>query len=72
MRMRRKRILVHLGLEHELYEIPEKWDGYKDLPVFKKVMECNNGCIGANNTNDLKKGYILQKILHVIWKLNHG
>lgn len=50
-----KEILVHLGLEHELYEIPEKWDGYKDLPVFKKVMECNNGCIGANNTNDLKK-----------------
>lgn len=50
-----KEILAHLGLEHELYEIPENWDGYKDLPVFKKVMECNNGCIGANNTNDLKK-----------------
>ena len=48
-------ILKYLGLEHELYEIPEEWDGYKDLPVFKKVMECNNGCIGANNTNDLKK-----------------
>ena len=38
-----KEILAHLGLEHELYEIPENWDGYKDLPVFKKVMECNNG-----------------------------
>lgn len=50
-----KDILAHLGLEHELYEIPEEWDGYKDLSVFKKVMECNNGCIGANNTNDLKK-----------------
>lgn len=48
-------ILKHLGLKHELYEIPEEWDGYKDLSVFKKVMECNNGCIGANNTNDLKK-----------------
>ena len=31
-----KEILAHLGLEHELYEIPENWDGYKDLPVFKK------------------------------------
>lgn len=50
-----KEILAHLGLEHELYEIPEEWEEYKDLPAFKKVMECNNGCIGANNTNDLKK-----------------
>lgn len=50
-----KEILEHLGLNHELYEIPEEWDGYKDLPIFKKVMECNNGCIGANNFNDLKK-----------------
>lgn len=50
-----KDILAHLGLEHELYQIPEEWDGYEGLPAFKKVMECNNGCIGANNTNDLKK-----------------
>lgn len=50
-----KDILAHLGLEHELYQIPEEWDGYEELPAFKKVMECNNGCIGANNTNDLKK-----------------
>ena len=55
-----KEILAHLGLEHELYEIPENWDGYKDLPVFKKVMECNNGCIGANNTNDLKTLWMRQ------------
>ncbi len=50
-----KDILAHLGLEHELYQIPEEWEGYESLPAFKKVMECNNGCIGANNTNDLKK-----------------
>ncbi len=50
-----KDILAHLGLEHELYQIPEEWAGYERLPAFKKVMECNNGCIGANNTNDLKK-----------------
>lgn len=48
-------ILTHLGLEHELFEIPEQWDGYQYLPEFKLVMECNNGCIGANNANDLKK-----------------
>ena len=48
-------ILKHLELEHELYEIPDEWEGYQDLSIFKKVMECNNGCIGANNTNDLKK-----------------
>ncbi|MDO4189514.1 MAG: hypothetical protein Q4D29_11045 [Lachnospiraceae bacterium] len=48
-------ILAHLGLEHELYEIPEEWDEYKNLDAFKKVMECNNGCIGANNENDARK-----------------
>lgn len=54
-------ILAHLGLKHELYEIPETWDGYVDLPAFKKVMECNNGCIGENNANDLRKRlYFLQ------------
>lgn len=48
-------ILESLGLKHELYKIPDEWDGYKDLETFKKVMECNNGCIGANNSNDLRK-----------------
>ena len=50
-----REILAHLGLKHELFEIPEQWDGYQYLPEFKLVMECNNGCIGANNANDLKK-----------------
>lgn len=48
-------ILKHLGLEHELFQIPDEWDGYRDLAAFKLVMECNNGCIGENNANDLKK-----------------
>lgn len=48
-------ILKSLGLEHELYKIPENWDGYKDLDIFEKIMECNAGCIGKNNRNDLKK-----------------
>jgi len=50
-----KQICDHLDLEHELYEIPEEWDGYKNIDVFKKIMECNAGCIGENNYNDLKK-----------------
>lgn len=50
-----QKICKYLGLKHELYEIPEEWDGYKYLDVFKKVMECNAGCIGENNMNDLKK-----------------
>lgn len=48
-------ILKSLGLKHELYRIPENWKGYEDLDVFEKIMECNAGCIGKNNRNDLKK-----------------
>ena len=50
-----KDILKSLGLEHELYRIPDEWDGYKDIDLFEKIMECNAGCIGKNNRNDLKK-----------------
>lgn len=56
-----KDILSYLDLQHELYEIPEESKEYCNIETFKKVMECNNGCIGANNTNDLKKRlYFLQ------------
>ena len=48
-------ILKLLGLQHELYQIPEDWEGYRNLEVFEKIMECNAGCIGKNNRNDLKK-----------------
>lgn len=48
-------ILKSLGLQHELYQIPEDWEGYRNLEVFEKIMECNAGCIGKNNRNDLKK-----------------
>lgn len=50
-----EKICSYLGLRHELYRIPDEWEGYEHLDVFKKVMECNAGCIGENNTNDLKK-----------------
>ncbi len=50
-----KKICDHLGLTHELYTIPEESEDYADLDAFQKVMECNHGCIGHNNRNDLKK-----------------
>lgn len=56
-----KRICNHLGLAHELYQIPDEWEGYEHLDVFKKVMECNAGCIGENNMNDLKKRLYFSK-----------
>ena len=48
-------ILKHLDLEHELYQIPDDYDDYKYLKEFDMLMQCNNGCIGTNNSNDLKK-----------------
>lgn len=48
-------ILGALGLKHELYQIPDEWEGYQDIDIFKKIMECNAGCIGKNNWNDVKK-----------------
>lgn len=48
-------ILKSLSLNHELIRIPEEWEGYSDIDVFKKILECNAGCIGANNSNDVKK-----------------
>ena len=50
-----KKILGSMNLEHELYEIPDEYGGYEDLESFEKVMECNAGCIGHNNLNDVKK-----------------
>lgn len=48
-------ILKHLGLKHELYKIPKEYEDYKYLEEFDILMQCNNGCIGKNNKNDLEK-----------------
>ena len=48
-------ILGHLGLNHTIIEIPAESEDYEGLEVFRKVLQCNNGCIGANNDNDVKK-----------------
>lgn len=48
-------ILKSLGLKHEIIQIPDEWEGYQDIDAFEKILECNAGCIGKNNRNDLKK-----------------
>lgn len=56
-----KDILKHLGLEHEIFEIPEEYEEYNNIEAFKKVMQCNAGCIGENNLNDVKKRLYFSK-----------
>lgn len=48
-------ICAGLELPHTIYEIPREDGVYPDLEAFRKVMECNAGCIGANNANDVRK-----------------
>lgn len=50
-----KDICNSLGLDHKIYTIPEDCELYRDLPIFKAILECNAGCIGENNPNDAKK-----------------
>ena len=38
-----------------MYQIPDEWEGYQDIDIFEKITECNAGCIGKNNWNDVKK-----------------
>lgn len=48
-------ICGQLELPHTIYEIPREDSVYPDLEAFRKVMECNAGCIGSNNANDVRK-----------------
>lgn len=48
-------ICAQLDLPHSIYEIPREDGVYPDLEVFRKIMECNAGCIGKNNANDVRK-----------------
>ena len=50
-----QKILAHLGLKHTIHKIPDNCNEYEGIEIFKKVMQCNNGCIGENNLNDIKK-----------------
>ncbi len=48
-------ICRHLGLEHEVYSIPDKNEELHDTEVFAAILEYNAGCIGKSNPNDVRK-----------------
>lgn len=50
-----KNICEHIGVPHEIYEIPEEPEDAKELDTFRIIMECNSGCVGHNNKNDVRK-----------------
>ena len=55
-------ICQRLDLKHEIYVIPPSNSELKDVDAFAAVLECNAGCIGKNNPNDVRKRlYFIQK-----------
>lgn len=44
-----------IGLEHKIYNISNNDADYKDIEIYRKILECNVGCIGPNNRNDVRK-----------------
>ena len=48
-------ICEKLGLKHSIYIIPDKMEDDRRTEIFAKVLECNSGCIGKNNANDVRK-----------------
>ena len=44
-----------LGLEHKTYHISRNDCDYENIPQLTKIMEYNSGCIGKNNSNDIRK-----------------
>ncbi len=50
-----QKICQHLGLRHETYLIPNNDAEIPDVNAFAVVLECNAGCIGKNNANDVRK-----------------
>ena len=57
-----KKICDYLGLEHTTYVVPDNSKDYSDIEIIKKILECNAGCIGHNNLNDVKKRIYFDKI----------
>ena len=48
-------ICQNLGLQHEIYEIPQYDAESSDVEALTAVLECNAGCIGRSNSNDVRK-----------------
>lgn len=55
-------ICDYLDLNHKIYMIPDESKLYQDIDILKKIFECNAGCIGHNNLNDVKKRIYLDTI----------
>lgn len=43
------------GLKHAIYTISDKDSDFKDIEVFRRLLEYNSGCIGKPNANDVRK-----------------
>ena len=56
-----KTICDAIGIDHVTYHIPEESELYDDIDSIKMVFECNAGCIGHNNENDIRKRVFLEK-----------
>ena len=54
-----KEICRQLKLPHNIYEIEQNDFKLDGIEVFRKIMECNAGCIGKNNANDVRKRLVL-------------
>lgn len=50
-----EKICSEVGVSHKTYIIPETDDLLDDIQLHRMVLECNAGCIGHNNNNDVRK-----------------
>ncbi len=50
-----QKICCELGLKHKIYNISNQNEDFKDLEIFRKILEMNSGNIGKNNANDIRK-----------------
>ena len=50
-----EKICNAIGVQHKTYVIPEQSELYENLDLYRMIFECNAGCIGHNNLNDVKK-----------------
>ncbi len=50
-----KKICDAIGVEHITYKVPDESELYNNLEAYRVILECNAGCIGHNNLNDVKK-----------------
>ena len=48
-------ICEKLGLDHKIYTISDRDSDFENIEVYRKILECNAGCIGKNNLNDVRK-----------------